>query len=284
MAAGLALLVLTAGACSSSGAKHGAATTVRASTTTSAPASPGVNVRGCPNRFRNGGVEAGTAVRGLAKSLVPLTASSVQVCRYGWLDFRLAGSGSLSGSTATQFERETNRLPATRGLIAGRGGIDCDFAYVVIFATSFQHVSVSNAECTVVSNGAIYRDASSKWIDDVLRFAKTTKSVPAVSARILLPARTMATGTSMSGHLVLNNDTGHVLHATSCLRFLLVTPGKIMHRPENGLPDCLMRDTIPVGTTFTRYTAAVSGAPLVAAASQPASTGAFRRSRLVNTT
>ena len=258
MAAGLALLVLTVGACTSSSGKHGAATTARTSTTTPAPASPGVNVRACPDRFPgNGGVEAGTAVQGLAKRLVPIAASSVQVCRYGWLDYRLVGSALLAGSTATRFERETNALPATRGLIGSEGrAIDCDFAYVVTFATRLQHVGVTNVECTVLSNDATFRDASSKWIDEVARFAKTTNAPPAesVSARIVLPAPKMATGTSMSAHLILKNDTSHVLHATSCLRLLLVTPGKTMHRPENGRSDCLMRDTIPAGTTTYRIT------------------------------
>jgi len=254
-AAGLALLVLTVGACTSSSGKHGAATTA---TATSAPALPGVSVRACPERLpRNGGVEAGTAVQGLAESLVPITASSVQVCRYGWLDYKLVGSALLSGSTATQFERETNRLPPHPGLIGGEGpGVDCDFAYVVTFASRFQHVGVSTAECTVVSNGAIFRDASSKWIDEVQRFAKTTNALPAasLSARIVLPTQTMATGTSMSGQVILKNDSGHALHATSCFRFVLVTPGEIMHRPENGGSECLMRYTIPVGTTTYRMT------------------------------
>jgi len=253
MAAGLGLLVLAVGACTSSGGKYGAA---RTSTTT--PASASVSVRACPSRLpTSGGVGAGPAVQGLAKTLVPIAASSVQVCRYGWLDYRLAGSALLSGSTATRFERETNRLPATRGLIGSEGrAIDCDFAYFVTFATRLQHVGVTNVECTVLSNDATFRDASSKWIDEVARLAKTTNtpSAESVSARIVLPAQTMATGTSMSGHLVLKNETGHVLHATSCLRFLLVTPGKTMHRPQNGRSDCLMRDTIPAGTTSYRIT------------------------------
>ena len=70
-----------------------------------------------------------------------------------------------------------------------------------------------------------------------------------VTARVVLPSTTMIAGSSMTGSVVVENDTGHALHAIGCgtwLQVVLAVPGS-----EPIVPWTLCREqfTIPLGTS-----------------------------------
>lgn len=61
----------------------------------------------------------------------------------------------------------------------------------------------------------------------------------------------------MSGHVVVENNTGHAIHASGCLTLFQVLLTSSRYRPEVGWLLCLQRFTIPVGES--RYPITVSG-------------------------
>jgi hypothetical protein len=70
-----------------------------------------------------------------------------------------------------------------------------------------------------------------------------------VSARVLLPSRTMAAGSSMSGHVVVDNHTGHALHVYGCGRLFAVALGNDKVHPDVLWPLCRQPFTIPIGAS-----------------------------------
>jgi hypothetical protein len=68
-----------------------------------------------------------------------------------------------------------------------------------------------------------------------------------VTARVVLPSTTMTAGSSMSGHLIVENDTGHALQTRGCGPFF-----KSRARPRHGPTGCsvasvALRDGNPSG-------------------------------------
>ena len=68
-----------------------------------------------------------------------------------------------------------------------------------------------------------------------------------LSARIVLPSTTMAGGSTMSGKVIVTNDTGRALHGDGCLTPFLVELGNDRIVPNWSTPLCLQHFTIPVG-------------------------------------
>ena len=68
-----------------------------------------------------------------------------------------------------------------------------------------------------------------------------------VTARVVLPALKMIAGSSMSGHVVVENNTGHALHATGCISLFQVALGNAQTHPAPAWPLCLQEFTIPTG-------------------------------------
>jgi hypothetical protein len=80
-----------------------------------------------------------------------------------------------------------------------------------------------------------------------------------ISARIVLPSTTIAAGSSMSGKVVVTNDTGLALHGKGCGSPFQVVLRNDKIAPEVGRALCLQRITIPAGestwpvTVFATY-------------------------------
>jgi hypothetical protein len=75
-----------------------------------------------------------------------------------------------------------------------------------------------------------------------------------LSARVVLPAQTMTAGSSMAGHVLVDNNTGHAVRVSGCgslFQVVLTRPG---YRPTVGWLDCLQQITIPPGHTRYRVT------------------------------
>jgi hypothetical protein len=68
-----------------------------------------------------------------------------------------------------------------------------------------------------------------------------------LSARIVLPYTTMVAGSSIAGHLVVENNTGQELHSSGCLALFVLGLGNEKISPERAMPLCLQGFTIPVG-------------------------------------
>jgi hypothetical protein len=68
-----------------------------------------------------------------------------------------------------------------------------------------------------------------------------------LSARIVLPYDTMVAGSSMSGQVVVENDTEHELRSSGCLSLFAVGLGNEKISPDRGQPMCLQGFIIPVG-------------------------------------
>lgn len=73
-------------------------------------------------------------------------------------------------------------------------------------------------------------------------------SVP-VRARVVLPSHTMVAGTSMTGHVVIDNRTKHALVVTGCISLFQVALSNATVRPAPLWPLCAQRIVIPTGTS-----------------------------------
>ena len=76
--------------------------------------------------------------------------------------------------------------------------------------------------------------------------ARRHSSAP-VTARVVLPSRTLAAGSSMSGQVLVENTTGHAIHVSGCVKLFQVLLTSSAYRPVVGWLTCLQRFTIPVG-------------------------------------
>ncbi len=91
-------------------------------------------------------------------------------------------------------------------------------------------------------------------------------SAHALSARIVLPLRTMAAGSSIKGRLVVTNNTGRAIHTWGCGTPFQVALTSSTYHPDVAWPTCLQRLTIPAGVTS--YRVAVSATYLICSGSQ----------------
>lgn len=73
-----------------------------------------------------------------------------------------------------------------------------------------------------------------------------------LSARVVLAADSMTTGSSMTGHLLLDNSTGHAIHVPGCHSLFQVALTSSTYRPTVAWSTCLQRLTIPAGHTSYR--------------------------------
>jgi hypothetical protein len=73
------------------------------------------------------------------------------------------------------------------------------------------------------------------------------RSPAPISARLVPPARTMTAGSSMAGHVVIENNTGHAIHAFGCLTLFQVALVSGTYHPAIAWLDCLQPFTIPAG-------------------------------------
>lgn len=79
-----------------------------------------------------------------------------------------------------------------------------------------------------------------------------------ISARVVLPARTMTAGSSMAGHVVIENNTGRAIHTSGCLTLFQVALVSSSYHPTIAWLDCLRSFTIPVGQSSYPVTIAAS--------------------------
>src|SRR5579859_1233614 len=79
-----------------------------------------------------------------------------------------------------------------------------------------------------------------------------------LSARILLPSRTVTAGSSMRGLVVVDNRTGHPVRAWGCLSLFQVILFSESYRPSPVWLTCLQSFIIPVGESSYPVTVGAS--------------------------
>jgi hypothetical protein len=79
-----------------------------------------------------------------------------------------------------------------------------------------------------------------------------------ISARVVLPARTMTAGSSMSGRVVIENNTGRAIHTTGCLTLFQVALVSSRYHPPIVWFLCLMSFTIAAGQSSYPVTVSAS--------------------------
>lgn len=85
--------------------------------------------------------------------------------------------------------------------------------------------------------------------------AATVPGHPApLSARVELPAHAMTAGTSLAGHVLVDNRTGQAVRVAGCLTLFQVVLTSRGYRPPVAWPSCLQEFTIPVGRSRYRVT------------------------------
>jgi len=85
----------------------------------------------------------------------------------------------------------------------------------------------------------------------------TTSPAP-LSAEIVLPRNTMRAGSSMPGHVVVENRTGHPLNEIGCGSLFQVALTSPTYQPQMAWPACAQRITVPVGRSTYRVTVVAS--------------------------
>jgi hypothetical protein len=81
------------------------------------------------------------------------------------------------------------------------------------------------------------------------RAAATPARHHLLSARVMLPSQTMAAGSRMTGHVLVDNSTGHAIHVSGCLNLFQVLLTSSTYRPAVAWAACLQQFTIPAGET-----------------------------------
>jgi len=79
-----------------------------------------------------------------------------------------------------------------------------------------------------------------------------------ISARVVLPARTMTAGSSMPGRVVVENDTGRAIHTSGCLSLFQVALVSSSYHPSVSWFTCLQRFVIPTGRSSYPVTVAAT--------------------------
>ena len=75
----------------------------------------------------------------------------------------------------------------------------------------------------------------------------TTQPAAPMSARVVLPSRTMLAGSQMSGHVVVDNNTGHAIHTHGCGSPFAVALATSIYHPQVITGACSGATTIPAG-------------------------------------
>jgi hypothetical protein len=75
-----------------------------------------------------------------------------------------------------------------------------------------------------------------------------------VSVQVQVPSRTMEAGSSMLAHIIVDNRTGHAIHANGCGQLFELALGNSSHPALSGWPACLQTLTIPIGKTSYSWT------------------------------
>jgi len=78
--------------------------------------------------------------------------------------------------------------------------------------------------------------------DDIAQYGRAN-----VTARVVLPSMTMTAGSSMSGHVLVENNTGQALHPIGCTSLFYVFLSNASIKPLPFFPQCAQVFTIPVG-------------------------------------
>lgn len=169
-------LAVLAGGCSSGGGKQSAPSTsastlttmltptTATSTTTVSPSHAVANLGRCPSKYPAESLKSLNAgVQGLGRTLVPIRAMNVRVCRY---EAGASSSAVLKAPYATQLEAETN------GLHRVDGGYNCPPNrppfFFVTFTNDTQQVDVWEAGgCGFVTNGVLIASPTSKWRNEL---------------------------------------------------------------------------------------------------------------------
>jgi hypothetical protein len=90
------------------------------------------------------------------------------------------------------------------------------------------------------------------------RVAPASGSSYALSARVVLPTRTMTAGSSIEGRIVVSNNTGRNIHTTGCGTLFQVALTSRSYHPDPVWPLCLQPFTIPVGVSSYRISVAAT--------------------------
>ena len=75
-----------------------------------------------------------------------------------------------------------------------------------------------------------------------------------VSVQVEVPSRTMVAGSSMLAHIVVNNTTGHAIHANGCGQLFELALGSDSYPAQAGWPACLQPLSIAAGKTSYPWT------------------------------
>ncbi len=75
---------------------------------------------------------------------------------------------------------------------------------------------------------------------------------PDVTARLILPTRTMPAGSGITAEVLVSNDTGHAIHIAGCLTLFQALLSSRTDRPTVAWLSCVQRLTIPQGQTRYR--------------------------------
>ena len=73
-----------------------------------------------------------------------------------------------------------------------------------------------------------------------------------LSVRLVLPARSLPSGSRMTVRVLVRNRTGHALHVKGCLELFQVALASRTYHPAVVWPTCLQRLTIPAGRSSSR--------------------------------
>src|SRR5215831_4892207 len=71
---------------------------------------------------------------------------------------------------------------------------------------------------------------------------------------MVVPSQTMEAGSSMLAHIVVDNRTGHAIHANGCGQLFELALGSDSYPAQAGWPPCLTTLTIAAGKTSYPWT------------------------------
>jgi len=82
--------------------------------------------------------------------------------------------------------------------------------------------------------------------------AHTTGPAAPVSIRVILPSRTVMTGSQLTGHVLVDNNTGHAIRTPGCGVLFTIALASSSYHPVVASPACVQLLTIPAGTSGYR--------------------------------
>ena len=186
----VALLVV---GCSSGGGNRSSSTTIASATTNTSTSRRVAKLGPCPKQYPNTPLnKLNTGVRGLDKKLVPISAATVRICKWGARDVhtssgeqtvpdKLVGFATLTSRRASVFEDLTNHQPNGQagpiGCTGPNGGIGYEFLRLT-FANGSDRIDVEEDDgpCAgpQLSNGKFFAVPGLAWLTDVLDLTRGT--------------------------------------------------------------------------------------------------------------